>query len=121
MPLVLHALPDGSKVYVTDWIVILVARIDTALRDRRHDHDGGAVLPGGIAVHPDGTRVYVANEFAGQNISVIDTSNNNVTETISLPYGYPYQDLAFNPSGTRAYVTNLGNRCVGYRYHLPGQ
>ena len=59
--------------------------------------------PGGITVHPDGTKVYVANDMR-QNISVIDTSSNNVIDTISLP-GNPVH-VAFNPSGTRAYVTS---------------
>lgn len=43
--------------------------------------------PSGIAVLPDDTRTYVANNGGGQNpasntVSVIDTSNNTVTDTI---------------------------------------
>lgn len=104
MPFAVAALPDSSKVYVTDYDSNTVTVIDTASQTISQTITVGQ-WPGGLAVHPDGTRVYVANEF-DQSISIIDTSTNNVTETISLvAYGYPYQ-VGFNPSGTRAYVTN---------------
>ncbi|KAF0218757.1 MAG: YVTN beta-propeller repeat-containing [Geobacteraceae bacterium] len=62
--------------------------------------------PKGIAVTPDGTKVYVAN-LRSNNVSVISTSSNTVTATINTsaagtePYG-----VAINPAGTKAYVSN---------------
>jgi YVTN family beta-propeller protein len=44
------------------------------------------VLPFGIAVSPDGSRVYVVN-LAGENVSVIDAATNTVATTIALPSG----------------------------------
>ena len=52
-----------------------------------------------------------------QSISVIDTSNNNVTETISLDQEYPDQ-VAFNPSRNKGLCDKLGKQRVGYRHSL---
>ena len=65
--------------------------------------------PFGVAVNPEGTKVYVAN--AGDSIvSVIDTTNNTITANVSVgefPYG-----VAVNPAGTKAYVANMGSNNV---------
>src|SRR5690606_28556963 len=54
---------------------------------------------------PDGTKVYVANSNSG-SISVIDTATNAVTATVKVE-GAP-SGVAFNPEGTKAYVTDNG-------------
>jgi YVTN family beta-propeller protein len=60
--------------------------------------------PQGLAVNPTGTRVYVVNAGAG-SVSVINTTTNAVIETILVPGAL---DIAFNHTGTRAYVAALG-------------
>ena len=40
-------------------------------------------VPIGVAVNPEGTRVYVAN-FASGNVYVIDTATNKVTATVDV-------------------------------------
>jgi YVTN family beta-propeller protein/parallel beta-helix repeat protein len=60
-------------------------------------------------VNPEGTHVYVSNEISN-NVSVIDTSSNTVTDTViveSSPYG-----VAVNPAGTHVYVSNYGSNNV---------
>jgi YVTN family beta-propeller protein len=65
--------------------------------------------PGGLAVTPDGSQLWVADTGpqtgAGSPIaiSVISTSTDKVTATLSLPAA-PAQ-IAFSPSGATAYVT----------------
>ena len=59
--------------------------------------------PGGVAVTPDGSKVYVAN-FLSNNVSVIATATNTVTATIpagSEPFG-----VAVTPDGCKVYVAN---------------
>lgn len=75
--------------------------------------------PYGIAVTPDGSHVYVANEGYGTDlgsISVIDTSTNTATTPtnlsytggeISIPIG-----IAVTPNGASVYVTNFGTDTV---------
>ena len=60
--------------------------------------------PIGVAVSPDGTKVYVTNAYSN-TVSVIDTATNNVTATV--PVGsYPW-GIAVNPDGTKVYVANV--------------
>jgi YVTN family beta-propeller protein len=64
-----------------------------------------AVNPNGVAVSPDGTRVYVTNLLAG-TVSVINTSTNTVTATVTV--GSNPEGVAVSPDGTRVYVANNG-------------
>src|SRR6516165_8918255 len=42
------------------------------------------LAPSGVAVAPDGTKVYVANETVNGTVSVIDTATNAVSATIAV-------------------------------------
>jgi YVTN family beta-propeller protein len=58
--------------------------------------------PSGVAVTPDGTKVYVANRGSG-TVSAIATATNAVVATIPVG-GNPY-GIAVTPDGTNVYVT----------------
>lgn len=69
------------------------------------------LAPAAMAITPDGAFVYVLNYVDGNpgtgTISVIQTSNNTVVDTIpgfSGPFG-----IAITPNGRYAYVTNFGS------------
>jgi len=71
--------------------------------------------PHGIAVTPDGTRVYVAFQGGPSNfpgVSVIDASTNKVVANIIFPtdLGADPWGVALTPDGTRAYVTDRTGR-----------
>ena len=73
--------------------------------------DGTCPSPAGLAVTPDGSRVYVAN--SNGTVSVISTSNNTVSTTITLPSCIEICSsspigVAITPDGSRAYVTDPG-------------
>ena len=67
--------------------------------------------PSGIAVHPDGTRLYVANRptYGKTNgtLSVIDLTERKVIAVI--PVGVAPLGVAINPTGERVFVTNEGS------------
>jgi YVTN family beta-propeller protein len=66
------------------------------------------LAPFGVAVTPDGSKVYVAN--LSNTVSVISTATNVVSATISVgdgPVG-----VAFTPDGSRAYVANQFDHTV---------
>ena len=60
-------------------------------------------VPVSVAVHPDGSRVYVANVFS-HTVSVIDTATNTVVKTVAVGE-YPF-GVAVHPDGSRVYVAN---------------
>src|SRR5258708_20237776 len=64
--------------------------------------------PGGVAVSPDGSKVYVTNSlpFTG-TVSVIDAATNTVSATI--PVGPFPGGVAVSPDGTKVYVTIFSN------------
>lgn len=65
--------------------------------------------PIGVAITPDGKRVYVTNQF-DDSVSVINTTTNSVIETILV--GNRPLIVAITPDGTRAYVSNFGDNTV---------
>ena len=62
--------------------------------------------PHGLAVTPDGKRVYVAI-LDDNNVSVIDTASNTVVATV--PVGTNLQGVAVTPDGKHVYVTNANS------------
>jgi YVTN family beta-propeller protein len=109
--------PDGKKAYVTnsgpgstsgpgilwdfDDVNTDIFVIDTATNTviatvPLYDHTEG------IAVTPDGTKVYVTDQ-ASSNVSVIDTATNIVIATVPVE-GNPV-GVAVTPDGTKVYVT----------------
>jgi YVTN family beta-propeller protein len=73
------------------------------------------VGPYGVAVSPDGSKVYVTNTLLNAtgprgNVSVIDTATNMVTATI-LVGSYP-TGVAVTPDGKKVYVANLNSANV---------
>ncbi len=66
------------------------------------------LAPAGVAVTPDGRRVYVTN--LNNTVSVIATATNAVSATISVGNG-PV-GVAFTPDGSKAYVANQFDNTV---------
>jgi YVTN family beta-propeller protein len=70
---------------------------------------GEFAFPAGIAVTPDGKRLYVAENLTGK-VAVVDLGARQVITKI--PVGeYPY-DCEISSDGSRVYVSNWGSRSV---------
>jgi YVTN family beta-propeller protein len=69
--------------------------------------------PWGVAVTPNGARVYVTNRHSGlgDTVSVINTATNAVVNTIKVGNG-PF-GVAVTSSGNRAYVSNEASTSPG--------
>jgi YVTN family beta-propeller protein/autotransporter-associated beta strand protein len=110
-PTAIAVAPDGLTAYVTE-----VGGIVSVL-DLTHGTEvlppislGAGAGPAALAVTPDGAAVYVAN--SGNNtVSVIRTSDNTVTTTVTLPAGSP-QGIAVTPDGQTVYVLDNTNNLV---------
>lgn len=98
--------PDQKKVYVLgDNGSVFVMDTATNIVSANPITVGG--LPMGIAITPDGKQVYVACQYTN-TVSVIDTSTETVSATISFPSGSKLANIVIAPSGLRAYVTAQG-------------
>jgi YVTN family beta-propeller protein len=64
------------------------------------------LAPAGVAVTPDGGKVYVANEAVKGTVSVIDTATNAVSATVEV--GSNPVGIAVKPDGSKVYVANKG-------------
>ncbi|MSQ02454.1 MAG: YncE family protein, partial [Myxococcales bacterium] len=62
-----------------------------------------------VAVSPDGTTAYTANNDSN-SVSVINTATNTVTATIAV--GSKPEAAAVSPDGSTAYITNAGSNSV---------
>jgi YVTN family beta-propeller protein len=58
-----------------------------------------------VAVSPDGSKVYVANSYLANSVSVIDTARNTVSATV--PVGNGPEGLAVTADGSKVYVANV--------------
>jgi YVTN family beta-propeller protein len=93
--------PDGKRAYAG--LPAAVSVIDTA-SNTVVATVSGLSAPFGMAVTPDGKRVYVAN-FSAPTVSVIDTATNAVVATVTGLQNTP-TDLAVTPDGKNVYVSN---------------
>jgi YVTN family beta-propeller protein len=104
--------PDGTKVYVannnlnlngtgtdTDTVSVITTATNTVVATITVGNQ-----PSGVAVTPDGTKVYVVNQ--GGTVSVIATASNTVVATVTV--GANPSGVAVTPDGTKVYVVNTG-------------
>ena len=101
--------PDGSKVYVASGggdINNTVSVIDTATNTVIATIPVGN-LPIGVAVTPDGSKVYVTNAISN-TVSVIATATNTVIATIPVGLFYPW-GIVVTPDGSKVYVAMDGS------------
>ena len=66
--------------------------------------------PIGVAITPDGTKAYVANNY-GNTVSVINVAT-GAASTISTGIGNGPDGVAITPDGTKAYVANSDGNTV---------
>jgi YVTN family beta-propeller protein len=65
--------------------------------------------PTGVAIHPDGTRVYVTNAGEG-TVDVIDIANHHSRRTITV--GQNPVAVAISPDGSQAWVLNEADQTI---------
>jgi YVTN family beta-propeller protein len=101
--------PDGSRLYAADQNCCFapapngyVRVIDTTTNQIMASVEVG-VHATGIAVTPDGNRIYVTNPASG-SVSVIDTATNTVVKTLFIPDNPT--GITVNSTGTRVYVAD---------------
>ena len=118
-PVSITASPDGSRLYVSNYFSETVSVID-ATKVQVGVFDQPAVVmdripvatgPYGLAVSPDGSRLYVAHFPDGNAISVVDTNSSTVVDTISVESG-PVRGLAISRDGAKLYTANFFSSSV---------
>ncbi len=91
---------DDSKLYVNDYPYITV--INTSTNTIISDFTlGNYITPTGIALSPDGSKLYVANG-TNNDILVVNTTTHGIIADILI--GYNPFGIALSPDGSRLYV-----------------
>jgi YVTN family beta-propeller protein len=109
--------PDGLKVYAAQAGVSVISTATNTVTTTIPVGGSGALVNFGlfgVAVGPDGSRVYVAAEFTNPSgtevldaVLVIDATTDKVIATVpvaSIPFG-----MAVSPDGSTVYVANHGS------------
>jgi YVTN family beta-propeller protein len=89
---------------VTNWNSGTVSVIDTTTNTVVGTVFAVGLSPGELVVHPNGTRIYVANYWSG-TVSVIDTATDTLVG-MPIAVGTNPRSVAVSPDGTRVYVVN---------------
>ena len=99
VPVSTHA----QKAYITNSVDNTVSVIETTTNTVIGSPIHVGFLPYGLAVTPDGSKVYAANDGARDNsVSVIDTATNTVSATI--PVGLAPTGVSVTPDGGKVYA-----------------
>ncbi|MFK0238135.1 beta-propeller fold lactonase family protein [Streptomyces vinaceus] len=93
--------PAGTFAYVANGLAGSLSVVDTADDTVTSTIDVGDD-PNGVAVSPDGNRVFVANRLSDTVSLVVPAAG----AALSVPVGDNPVGVAVSPDGTRAYVTN---------------
>lgn len=103
--------PDGSRAYVTNYFVTNpgVMVIDMATRQITGMIPTG-IFPKSVFLTPDGSQAWVTF-YQSSSISIIDTLTQTVTATVNVG-GQADTGLAFDPTGSHAYVATLPNQLI---------
>ena len=103
--------PNGSYAYVADYAANAVYVVDTATN--AVSASLSVLTPFDVAITPNGSYGYAPNYVAAPGtVTVIDTSTNSVTATVSdASLNYP-RGVAISPNGSYAYVANYGGGTV---------
>ena len=110
--------PDGKTVYVpffgdvtesTAGGLGVVSTATNTVTTTLPESATGQTSPG-VAVSPDGTKLYVLVVSNSNSVDVIDTATNKVTATIPLGNGLNFPtDIAISPDGSKLYVPQFDN------------
>jgi DNA-binding beta-propeller fold protein YncE len=99
--------PDGTKAYITSFDPDdpVVQVIDIASRKIVATFNTTLQYPQGATLSPDGSQLWITGPL-DIGVDVFDTLTNTLTTQLNLPYT---TDVAFNSTGTTAYVTSSVN------------
>ena len=93
---------DQARAWAVNSDADTVTAVDTRRLNKAFETNVG-LTPRTLAQAPDGT-IWVVNE-GSHDISVLDSGNGVVIDTIDLPYASMPYGIAFAPDGSAAYVT----------------
>ncbi|MCX5772295.1 MAG: YncE family protein, partial [Candidatus Hydrogenedentes bacterium] len=101
---------DGSRVCVAEYAARRVAFFEAASGKELFSVEL-AEGPWGLALSPDGTRVYATGAAAAGKVYAIDIPSKNVALTINA--GHTPSSVAVSPDGATLYVCNRFDNSVG--------
>lgn len=103
--------PNGQTAFVTGAAIPAeLIRVDLATQTVTHIPLTGG-NPFGVAITPDGSKVYVSNVSNGV-VEIVDVATNTIDPASPIPVNSGPFDLAITPNGQRLYVVCTGSAMV---------
>ena len=93
----------GDRLYITHPNDNILSIVNTNAFTSTQSIPLAGMQPIGLTLHPDGSRLYTA-DYGSDTVSVIDTTLNQVTTTITVGSGPA--NLTILPNGTEIFVSN---------------
>ncbi len=109
-PIAVRVSPDNARLYVLGGAGI-VSVIDRASRTRTGTVNLNVVQSRGLAVTPDGSRLYVST-YGSHSVKVIDTASMTVVTTVPMAAGSLPLGVEASPDGKYAFVAGLSGNTV---------
>lgn len=92
---------DGTRVYISNYNGGTVSVINTETDSKITDISIGGLYPKGMAISPDGLKLYVISQ---NYLKIINTSTNTVASTVNL--GISPSAITASPDGLKLYLTS---------------
>jgi len=100
--------PDGLRLFAAQRTQDILLVLDTT--SHKPIAQISMKAPHGIAITPDGQRLYITNSGANQTVTVVDSSTNVIIETIKV--GNTPTGMIISPDGSWAYVAVSGDAAI---------
>jgi len=102
--------PSGTIAYIGNISSSTVSVVDLTSNTVTATITGVDGSRKGIAVHPDGSRIYVSGSGGSDAISVVNTATNSVIATI--PVGTRPEPIVISQDGSKVYTANQDDETV---------
>ena len=111
IPTAIAVTPDGSRAYVCSYDFSSVAVLDlhsNTLLTTLTSLDFSFINPQDLCISPDGSKVYVSNNYDNGPVTIVDTATNTEDPLSPIAVAGNPEGIAITPDGSKVYTVGSG-------------